>query len=136
MWKTNDAKLNRVKEYILMDVGLDLKDIVAEYYAEEGTRHPRGEPYDEARITLCTEKNIVGSEDWAPFTLNQGWDAGTWPNITAIRTWVRYTKDGGANAEKSETQVNQEAYLVARKMATEGIIPTWFVDEALERFIL
>ncbi len=136
MFKTDKGKLENLSENILMDVGIDLKDLVAEYYAEEGTRKTRGEPYNEARITFCTTKNIVGSEDWAPFIVNEGWCHGKFPNITAIRNWVRYTKDGGANSEKTDTQINQEAYLVARKIALEGIIPTWFVDEALERFIL
>jgi len=136
MFKTDKGELDNLKEDLLMDVGIDLRDIVAEYYSEVGERKDRGEPYDEARITFCAEKNIVGSEDWAPFIVNEGWCHGKFPNITAIRKWVRFTKDNGANSEKSESQINQEAYLVARKIATEGIIPTWFVDDALERFIL
>ena len=136
MWKAKDSDICELKEDILMDTGLDLKDLVAEYYAEEGTRHPRGEPYDEARITFCTTKKIVGSEDWAPFTVNKGWDKGTFPNLTAIAQWVRHVKDNGANSEMPEYKVKQEAYLVARHMAEEGIIPTWFVDKAIERFIL
>ncbi len=136
MFITNKRDLDELSEDILMDVGLDLKDMVAEYYSEEGTRHPRGEPYDEARITFCATKNIVGSEDWAPYTLNKGWDRGTFPNLTAIAQWVRHVKDNGANSEMPEYKVKQEAYLVARHMAEEGIVPTWFVDKAIERFIL
>ncbi len=123
-----------MEDDILMDVGIELEELLGKAYSRRGSLSKRGTPYEEARITHCATNSLVGSEDWAPFIVNEGWCHGKFPNITAIRQWVRFTKDNGANSEKSETEVNREAYLVARKIATEGIVPTWFVDDTMERF--
>ena len=87
----------------------------------------------EEKIKYDHSEKAVISESIAPAILNDGVMRGTFPNFDKIKKWVKYTKDGGKNADLPEYKINQIAYRVSKKIKEEGIEPTWFIDRTLAK---
>ena len=87
-------------------------------------------------------QGIVGSPSEYALPVEKGRRAGTWPNIDALKTWVRQ------KLKVSESDVDKVSYLIADKIRFRGIPPVGmfektyneekatvlrFLDEALAR---
>ena len=120
-WKDERDKINQ-------GIGYDLRD---ELRSElEGLKSYYGEDLSN-KINYYLEDNVVGSKDWAPAIINEGRLPGEWPNVDAIRKWVRETKDGGKHSSESDHVINSIAYAVSKKIKEKGIAPKWYVDKVL-----
>jgi len=122
-WKTEKNKINQTIGYDLRDeLREELKGIKS-YYDDDLAN----------QINYYLEDNVVGSKEWAPAIINEGRLPGEWPNVDAIREWVRTRKDGGKHSSAPDNVVNSIAYAVSKKIKEKGIAPKWYVDAVLNK---
>lgn len=124
--KNEDAFIQHVKDTIAEDLLQRLKAEVVQIKNE----------YVDTADKMWYEKSesAIVSDDYGLAVLNAGRVPGEFPNFDKLRWWVQNVKDGGANRNLSERELDSITYRVGKKIQDEGIDPHWFIDNVLGRF--
>ena len=130
MFKILDSDWKLFQDKIMDDIGFELMEDLQ----REIKQIKKGYDGTAEDIKYYGSEGVVGSIKWAPAAINQGQMPGTWPNVDRIKEWVRTTKDGGKNANLSDTEIDQIAWKVSNKIKDKGIDPTWYVDAVLSKW--
>jgi len=122
---------NETKSHMLDDVGGDLaedlgKEVIDLGHTEETAGH----------ISYYPDDLVVGAETYDVAVMDAGRIPGEYPPFNIIRDWVINVKDRGANRNKTDRQIHTITWAVVNKIYHEGIDPTWFVKDVLNRWTI
>lgn len=134
MFTFEESKFKEITDRIKDDLGEDLVERLRNEVIQLKSQY--GEKLAD-EIEYFSDDKIVGSITFGPHIINEGLDPGTYPNFDKIREWVVEVKDKTKDIERYGTLtdriIDKIAWDVVRKIESEGIEPTWFVDKALSK---
>jgi len=130
MFKIKDlAQWNETEAHMMDDIGGELVDDLGKEIIDLGHTQATAD-----HISYYPDDLVVGAETYDVAVMDAGRAPGEYPPANVIREWVIWVKDGGANRSKTKREINNITWAIMEKIKHEGIDPTWFVKDVLNRW--